>query len=115
MSSSEPTVVFGINDGAFRYPPSPANRERCAPRTALFLFQMLRLVGDLSLEKGVARKKLRCEATETREKAARDRVAEASAKLVGLGAACIENPVARSWVTGGRPITGRCRSPCRSG
>jgi hypothetical protein len=39
-------------------------------------------------------RKLRCEATESREKAARARVAEARAKLVGLGAVSVETPVA---------------------
>jgi hypothetical protein len=39
-------------------------------------------------------RKLRCEATELREKAARDRVAEARSKLVSLGATSVENPVA---------------------
>jgi hypothetical protein len=39
-------------------------------------------------------RKLRCEATELREKAARDRVAEARTRLVSLGAASSETPVA---------------------
>ena len=39
-------------------------------------------------------RKLRCEATESREKAARERVVEARAKLVSLGAVSVENPVA---------------------
>ena len=39
-------------------------------------------------------RKLRCEATESREKAARERVAEARTKLVSLGATSVENPVA---------------------
>jgi hypothetical protein len=39
-------------------------------------------------------RKARCESTETREDAARKRVAEARAKLVSLGAISAENPVA---------------------